>query len=94
MPMLRVIDTSPLAICAESADTARRMRSEMWWALSRLERPQTSRQEKTPKSLIHLGVPGLYETFWDVPKSSSGGAGGNRTPVRKPLPGRSTCLAG
>ena len=36
-----------------------------------------SEQEKTPKSLIYLGVPGLYGTFWDVFKSSSGGAGGN-----------------
>ncbi len=51
------------------------------------------RQEKTPKSLIYLGVPGLYGTFRDIFKSSSGGAGGNRTPVRKPSSGSSTCVA-
>ena len=34
-------------------------------------------QEKTPKSLIYLGVLELYGTLWDVFKSSSGGAGGN-----------------
>jgi len=53
----------------------------------------TSQTRKTPKSLIYLGVLGLCETSWDVFKSSSGGAGGNRTPVRKPSPGRSTRLA-
>ena len=55
--------------------------------------PGRSGQEKTPKSLIYLGVPGLSGTFWDVFILWSGGAGGNRTPVRKPSSGRSTCLA-
>ena len=37
--------------------------------------PRHPGQRKTPKSLIYLGVLGLYGTFSDVFKSSSGGPG-------------------